>query len=393
MSGLTVGYLSIDDLVLELRSTSGTDEEKEYASKVLPILSNRHWLLVTLLLMNAFAMEALPIFLDKIVPEYLAIVISVSLVLLFGEVIPQAICTGPDQVKIAAYVAPLTRFLMVISSPISYPIAKLLDRLLGEHHKSRFLNNDLKALIELHTFNQLKKLNHDDEEVERKSTAKMGLDDEQANLMISALEMREKKVIELMIPIKNTFMIDYDEVLDKFKLQLILDKGYSRIPVYSNHNPNDIEGLLRIKNLIGVDFKQNKTLRQLGIDLKKPLVISPRLSLIDLLRQFREGRSHMAFITEQVEELQEKYGIGKHKLNPLARNKDNIGFKKDHIELREKHYPIKILGIITLEDVIEKMINLDILDEDDFDKLNKKRDHYGHGQAFPSSINSNFNIF
>ena len=57
-SGLTVGYLSIDDLILELRSKNGTDEEKEYAEKVLPILAKRHWLLVTLLLMNVVCMEA-----------------------------------------------------------------------------------------------------------------------------------------------------------------------------------------------------------------------------------------------------------------------------------------------------------------------------------------------
>ena len=312
-------------------------------------------------------MEALPLFLHKVVPEYLAVIISVSLVLVFGEVVPQAICTGPDQVKIASLVAPLTRFLMVGSSPISYPFAKLLDFLLGEHHKSRFLNNDLKALIELHTFNSLQQMNllHSDEHTPSESMTnhKMGLYDEQANLMISALEIREKKVIEMMIPIKNTFMIDYDEVLDKFKLQLMLDKGYSRIPIFSNHNSNDIVGLLRIKNLIGVDISQNKTLRQLGIDLKKPLVISPRLNLIDLLREFREGRSHMAFITEQVEELQEKYGLNK--LNTVTR-KDNLGFKKNIAE-------IKILGIITLEDVIEKMINLDILDEDDYEKISKQK--------------------
>lgn len=137
MSGLTVGYLSIDDLVLELRNNNGTDEEKKYAEKVLPILSKRHWLLVTLLLMNSFCMEALPLFLDKILPEFLAILISVSLVLLFGEIIPQAICTGPDQVKIAAKVSPLTNILMLGTYPISYPIAKLLDYILGEHHKSR----------------------------------------------------------------------------------------------------------------------------------------------------------------------------------------------------------------------------------------------------------------
>ncbi len=66
MSGLTVGYLSIDDLVLELKTQTGSDEEKEYAKQLLPILSRRHWLLVTLLVSNAFAMETLPICLGKI---------------------------------------------------------------------------------------------------------------------------------------------------------------------------------------------------------------------------------------------------------------------------------------------------------------------------------------
>lgn len=136
-SGLTVGYLSIDDLILELRSKNGTEEEKKYAEKVLPILAKRHWLLVTLLLMNALCVEALPLFLDKIVPEFFAILISVSFVLLFGEIIPQAYCTGPSQVKIAALIAPFTHFLMYFTYPISYPISVLLDNLLGEHHKSR----------------------------------------------------------------------------------------------------------------------------------------------------------------------------------------------------------------------------------------------------------------
>jgi len=109
MSGLTVGYLSIDDLILELKESTGTDEEKAQAAKVLPILHNNHWLLVTLLLMNAAAMETLPLALNNIVPEYMAVIISVTLVLIFGEIVPQAVCTGPDQVKIAAMVAPLTK--------------------------------------------------------------------------------------------------------------------------------------------------------------------------------------------------------------------------------------------------------------------------------------------
>ena len=53
MSGLTVGYLSIDELLLELKQNSGTDEEKRQSAKVMPLLHQHQWLLVTLFISNA----------------------------------------------------------------------------------------------------------------------------------------------------------------------------------------------------------------------------------------------------------------------------------------------------------------------------------------------------
>ena len=45
----------------------GSPQDKRYAEAVLPVLSAHHDLLVSLLLMNAAANEALPIFLDRLV--------------------------------------------------------------------------------------------------------------------------------------------------------------------------------------------------------------------------------------------------------------------------------------------------------------------------------------
>ena len=137
MSGLTVGYLSIDDLVLDLKEKTGTDDEKRYASNILPVLHKRHWLLATLLVANASAMEALPVFLGKLVPEVMAIIISVTCVLIVGEIIPQALCTGPNQMKIASALACLTKFFMYLTSPVSYPISLGLDWMFGKHSKNR----------------------------------------------------------------------------------------------------------------------------------------------------------------------------------------------------------------------------------------------------------------
>ena len=93
MSGLTMGLLSLDLLSLKVLKTSGNVKQRKFASSILPLVEKHHLLLVTLLVANAASVEAMPIFLDRISNPIVAIVVSVSAVLLFGEVIPQALCT------------------------------------------------------------------------------------------------------------------------------------------------------------------------------------------------------------------------------------------------------------------------------------------------------------
>ncbi|PHT76305.1 hypothetical protein T459_19827 [Capsicum annuum] len=56
-------------------------------------------------------MESLPIFLDKLVPSWATILVSVTLILMFGEIIPQAICTCYG-LTVGATVAPLVQLLL-----------------------------------------------------------------------------------------------------------------------------------------------------------------------------------------------------------------------------------------------------------------------------------------
>jgi len=47
---------------------------------------------------------------------------------------------------------------MIVSSPVSYPIAKVLDFLLGEHKFGRFNASQLGGLIEMHSYKALKEM-------------------------------------------------------------------------------------------------------------------------------------------------------------------------------------------------------------------------------------------
>ena len=157
MSGLTVGLASIDKLDLEIKIAIGTEEEKKAAHTVGKVVRHHHWMLCTLLLCNAAAMEALPLFLDQLLSPTLAIIVAVTAVLLFGEIIPQAIATGPSQMKIAAMACPIVLCFMYCTIFLSWPLGKLLDCVLGgEHGARRFKGHELRWLLKEHVNEALK---------------------------------------------------------------------------------------------------------------------------------------------------------------------------------------------------------------------------------------------
>ena len=173
-AGLTLSIGSIDGLRLDViikaseyynqHEDEATDEEAEellllskYAKKLSPLINgpdkhswwwSHHLLLVTLLLVNSAANEVLPLFLDKLVPSWMAIIFSVSIVLFFGEIIPSALFTSA-KMPMAAAMAPVMYVILFVCYPIACPIAKVLDALL-KHDEEPYKKEELRALIAMH---------------------------------------------------------------------------------------------------------------------------------------------------------------------------------------------------------------------------------------------------
>ncbi len=87
ISAMFLGYLTLDPLDLRIKMRAALDPtEKEAAASIYPLVNQNHRLLVTLLVMNSLAYECLPLFLDKLLPTWMTIIFSVTLLLVFGEV-------------------------------------------------------------------------------------------------------------------------------------------------------------------------------------------------------------------------------------------------------------------------------------------------------------------
>lgn len=358
MSGLTVGLLSIDDLQLELKMKTGTEEEKRNAMIIQPIIAQHHKLLSALLITNALAMECLPIFLDAIVPAWAAVLISTVFLVIFGEIIPQAYCTGPSQLQIAAKCGPMVKVLMTVLAPLCNPLGKFLDNLLGVHGKTRFVKSDLKALIELHQIqkNRLSAERHGGSSsgghaghgVTEEHIANTGLTIEETKLIISTIDLRDTPVTKEMIKIEKVFMLSSSQEITKELVMKVLQSGFSKIPIYKDHDKENIIGFIKAKSLLCYEKCLGQTIQQSGISLTDPLFVSKDTSMLALLGLFQVKKTAIALVTED--------SVKKEK-------PDDIFFSKRDYVL-ESFGKKKLIGLISLKDIFEEMLESELKDDD-----------------------------
>ncbi|KAF9200283.1 hypothetical protein BGZ49_009494, partial [Haplosporangium sp. Z 27] len=264
----------------------------------------------TLLLGNVIVNETLPVVLDsELGGGIVAILISTLLIVIFGEIIPQAVCARHG-LAIGAFCAKPMLVFMYIMSPAAYPIAWLLDSWLGVHHGTTYRRTELKTLVSLHQVDGIGELT-----------------DDEVTIIASVLDLKEKPVSSVMTPLEDVFTLSEDAILDEQLMEEIVSAGYSRIPIYRHDDPNNFIGMLLVKRLITYDPEDHIPVRQFTINSLPEA--APNTSCLDILNFFQEGRSHMAIVTS------EPGGFG---------------------------VPV---GVITLEDVIEELLGEEIVDESD----------------------------
>ncbi|XP_051142456.1 DUF21 domain-containing protein At5g52790 isoform X2 [Andrographis paniculata] len=349
MSGLTLGLMSLSLVDLEVILKAGQPEDRKNAEKILPIVKNQHLLLCTLLIWNALAMEALPIFVDALLPAWGAILISVTLILMFGE----AVCSRYG-LNIGARLSVIVKLLVLIVFPISFPISKLLDLLLGKGHSALLRRAELKTLVDMHGNEAGKggELTHDE-----------------TTIISGALDLTEKTAKDVMTPLSDVFSLDLNAKLDEDTLSLIISKGHSRVPIYLGKHTN-IVGLVLVKNLIKCHPEDNTLIRSLTI--RRMPRFHECLPLYDILNQFQKGQSHMAVVVRTATDVVEITTDAKPERS-LERNGNHRSSKKRadrNIDVIDGlgsfcNPDEEVLGIITMEDVLEELLQEQIFDETD----------------------------
>lgn len=393
MSGLLMGVMTLDPLMLGVKSRAAkTSEERIMAMKLMPFAQNKNLVLVSILIVNCAVNEALPVFFDALLDSpWLSILCSLTVVVLVGEILPSAYFTGTNQLSIAFNLIPVLRFVIILTSPISYPLGKLMDKYFHEgDDRSAFKRGELSALVRIQYEERLASKrreatmaedidakNSDDglgpsgpwnilgplscviEDVEHPvfcgnlpvcREMDNEIDDDDIAKVEGALTLKTKKVGQSFTSLRHVVAITADTVLDEAKIVELYSKGFSRIPVFKQFADGSgisgICGILLSKQLIMVR-KEDKR-RVSTLTLYRPPCVSPETNFSDALNIIQSG-------------------VG------VVRKSSNMALVCINPEMAmvalEKGQPVPVeagvLGIITLENILEELIQEQIFDEKD----------------------------
>ncbi|KAM7009627.1 metal transporter CNNM1-like [Tautogolabrus adspersus] len=327
-SGLNLSLLALDPVELQVLQNSGTDKEQNYARKIESVRKHGNYVLCTLLLGTAIINASLAVWMCQILGmTWLSTVICAFGIFFIGEILPHSVASRHG-LAIASKTIWVTRLLMVLSFPISYPISKLLDLILNQEISNFYTREKLLEML-------------------RVSDPYHDLVKEELNIIQGALELRSKTVEDVLTPLTDCFMLSSDVVLDFNTMSDIMQSGYTRIPVFENERSNIVD-IMFVKDLAFVDPDDCTPLKTITQFYKHPLhCVFNDTKLDAMLEEFKKGKSHLA----------------------IVQRVNNEGEGDPFYE---------VMGIVTLEDVIEEIIKSEILDETDLYTDNRTKRRVSH---------------
>ncbi len=301
-SGLTLGLLSLDAHSLRRRAKHGD----ENAKVIYPLRKRGNLLLATLLLGNVIVNTTLSIFLGSIAPGLIAGVIATFLIVIFGEIIPQAVISR-HALWFGAKTIWFTKITTLLLYPVTYPIALVLDYFLGKELPLMYSKRELMEIVSEHEQSDLSPIDADEKRI-----------------VHGALQFSHIRVREVMTEAENVVSFDEHQRLNDAFFEKITTEGFSRLPVYSGE-PSHIVGVLYVKDLLVED--DNISIKDTEGALERKFLKVQMGALLDaVLAKMLKTRQHMAVVY----------------------NKND-----------------RFVGVITLEDIIEEIIQQEIEDEDD----------------------------
>ena len=313
LSGFLSGSETAITATSKARIISKIKKGSKKANFVLNILNEKDNVISSLLLsnnlVNILASSLATAFLYDIFGVtgifYATLIMTVVLVI-FAEVLPKTYSLNKPT-RTALTISPIIYYLSKILFPIVY-IINLLVKLIVKKRDQDHKISDQQSEEELLGVIDMYKTSNPDSEHEK-------------DMLQSILELNDTTVEEVFTHRKNIYSIESNLEVNEL-IKKINESRFTRIPIWKD-NPENITGLLNVRSL-NIDLSDKDSSKEIIFDkISKPWFIPETTNLLDQLVLFKKKKEHLSFVVDE-------YG--------------------------------ELLGLITLEDIIEEIVG-EIVDE------------------------------
>ena len=288
ISGAEVAFFSLTPTDLEIESTSKASRKIKTVSL---LLEKPKKLLATILVANNFLNIAIVLLFDSLGQVWFAglnqvyfgvnirFVVEVGvvtfLILLFGEILPK-IYASRNSLSFATFMALPLKMLDVLFTPLSSPMQAItvsIQEKFGKQ-KSNISVGQLSQALEL---------------TDQKETTT-----EEQKILQGIVTFGTTDTKQVMKNRMDIFALNQDLPYHEI-LPLIIENGYSRIPVFKD-NVDTISGILYVKDLI--PHIDAKTLDWNSL-IRAPYFVPENKKLDDLLNEFKKMKMHLAIVVDE----------------------------------------------------------------------------------------------
>ena len=258
-------------------------EDDASSQRVLALLENSDRLLASILVGNNMVNICLIIITTQLIDQLFVFsgvwdfvfktIVVTFLLLLFGEIMPK-VFTQANPVRMSKFASMPMRLLCWLAYPLALVLMRTSSRV------SRFAMKSAEISIE--------------ELANAVDLTETGSEEEQ-KMLSGIVSFGQTEVVEIMRSRVDITGLEFDAPFSEVK-RVIVETGYSRIPVYGD-DLDDIRGILYVKDLLphineSHSFEWQKLLR-------KPYFVHEHMMIDDLLKKFQKKKIHIAIVVDE----------------------------------------------------------------------------------------------
>jgi gliding motility-associated protein GldE len=204
------------------------------------------------------------------------VVLITFVIVLFGEVIPKVYATG-NNLQVARFMAFPLEIIRRLCAPLTWFLMRSSALLEGR------LKNKVRSNISVDELGHALELTADD-----------GRTEEEHKILEGIVTFGGKEVSQIMTPRTDMVVLSLDNSFAAV-LEIVLEKGYSRIPVIKD-SMDEIAGFLFIKDLLPYIDRTEFEWQQL---VMQPFFVPENKKIDDLLQEFQQAKVHLAIVVDE----------------------------------------------------------------------------------------------